>query len=392
MRKSIFTGLLWAAVLAIPLAALHVFGVDTSSVGGVSSVSAGAGLIVVGAVDLFSTRTLLSALEYMKKPTTFLLDLFFTVEEPVDSDTIDIDIVRNGEKMATFVSPIVEGKVVKNEGFTTHSIKAPYLKEKMLLTPKDLMVREPGTTIYGPRDGLEQRKQRNLAKKLRIMLDRFTRREEWMASKGLTTGKVTVVGEGVPSREIDFDMKATHLPVNLDTSRWSDTTNSDPIEDLKTWAQLIFEDSDRVPDKCVMGKTALNLFLNHPKVKEVLDNRRMVMGDVKPGLQENGAQKIADWFDPNLEIWTYSGKYIDPSDGVTKNALMPDKGALLGSSAARCERHYAKIQDLEAGDAVVRYFPKSWPVKDPSGQWIMVQSAPLPAPHEIDAFVYATVD
>jgi len=65
---------------------------------------------------------------------------------------------------------------------------------------------------------------------------------------------------------------------------------------------------------------------------------------------------------------------------------------LFGSKDARCERHFAAIQDLDAMvTAAVKYFPKSWKNPDPSGQEIMLQSAPLPAPHQIDGFVVADV-
>lgn len=395
--RNCFKGLFWLfLVVLIPFAALFVLGIGSSVQGEIPSapdlvsLTSGLGLAIgVGAIDMYSTRTLLSALEYMKKPTTFFLELFFTVVDPVDSDTIDIDIVRNGENMAAFVSPIIEGKVVANEGFTTHTIKAPYIKEKMLLTAEDLMVRDPGKTIYGPNDGQEKRIQKNLAKKLRIMLDRFTRREEWMAAQGLTTGRINIVGEGVPARQIDFDMRQTHLPVNLLNALWNNPL-SDPIANLKSYVELILDDSGRTATKVIMGSRAARDFLAHAGVRAVLDNRRIVMGEIAPGLVNNGAQKIADWFDPNVEIWTYSGKYIDPATG-NRMELMPPNAVLVGCTGTRAERHYAKIQDVETGNAVVQYFPKSWPVKDPSGIWIMLQTAPLPAVHEIDAFVCATV-
>jgi len=341
-------------------------------------------------MDMFSIRSLLAAVYYMKKPTTFLLELFFKVVEPVESDTIDVDIVRNGEQMAVFSSPLVEGRVVKKEGFVTSTFKPPYLKEKIALLPQDLLIRDPGQMIYTIGSNREARIMKTLGENLNTLMQRFTRREEWMAAQALTVGSMNIIGEGV-NRNIDFNMLNTHKVVLTLTDLWSDIVNSNPIKDIKDWVQLILDDSGLVADKVVMGKTALAAFLSHPLVLKALDNRRLNVGTIAPDLMNNGAQKIADWFDPNVEIWTYVGKYIDPADGV-KKPLLPDNAVLIGASAARCERHFAMIQDLDLGvNAAVQYFPKSWKTDDPSAQWVMLQSAPLPIPHQIDGFVIAKV-
>lgn len=341
-------------------------------------------------MDMFSLRSLLAAVSYMKQPTTFLLDLFFTVVEPVESDTIDVDIERDGDRMAAFVSPLVEGKVVSKDGFITTTFKPAYIKEKMLITPQDLLKRDPGQTIYAPNSNPEERVQKMLAKNLKTLMKRCIRREEWMAAQALTVGSMNVIGDGV-NRNVDFNMRNTHRIPLIDIDVWTDTTNSNPIQDLNDWVEVILDDSGLTADKVVMGKAALRSFLKHPIVKEALDNRRMVIGDVAPERKNNGAVKIADWFDPNVEIWLYEGKYKDPITDETKY-LIPENGVLVGASAARCERHYAVIQDLDVGQqAAVQFFPKSWREKDPSGQWVMLQSAPLPIPHQIDGFVFATV-
>lgn len=340
-------------------------------------------------IDLFNLRYLTALVHYMTKPTTFLLDTFFTVEEPVDSDVIDVDIERDGQRMASFVSPLVQGRVVKADGFTTLTHRPGYIKEKMAITPRDLSVREAGSSIYAPESSGESRMQRMINKKVKTLLDRITRREEWMAAQSLTTGKVTIAGEGIPSFEVDFSPKSTHLPVLASTAKWSETT-SDPIENLRTWQDLIRDDGQAVGNKVVMGRNAWKSFFAHQKVKDALDNRRIVVGEVRPDLEKDGAQKMATWLDPNCEIWVYSGKYTLP-DGSTPSYLVPENKVLFGATSARCSRHYARIQDLEAGMAVLRYFAKTFTEKDPSLMWIMMQSNTLPAPHQIDAFVCATV-
>ncbi len=338
----------------------------------------------------FEFIALLNAISYMNQPTTFLLELFFKLVPPHPTKTVMVDIERGGESMAVFVSPLHEGHVVKKNGYITDTFEPAYIKEKIPFTPDDLLVRQPGEVLFAPNQDQSDRLNLLVAKNLLILMKRIIRREEWMASQALTLGQMNVVGDGI-NRNINFNMLPTHLPVLAGNSIWTDLVNADPQANLSTWIDLILDDSGLNADKVVMGSAAIRSFLNHPKIKEVLNNRRMNIGDITPQLKNNGAQKIADWYDPNCEIWTYSGKYIDPATGNRMN-LLPPNAVLIGSSAARCERHFAVIQDLKAKvNAALQFFPKTWETEDPSALWLMLQSAPLPIPHQIDGFVCATV-
>ena len=77
-------------------------------------------------IDLFETRTLLRAMEQSQPPKTFLLDTFFPVIRQSETDTVDIDIIKGKRKLAPFVAPMHEGKVISNEGFHTDTFKPPY--------------------------------------------------------------------------------------------------------------------------------------------------------------------------------------------------------------------------------------------------------------------------
>lgn len=343
-------------------------------------------------INMFDYRTLLSVLTYMKDPTTFILDMFFTKNTPVETTTIDIDIEREGDRMAAFCSSLVEGETVENLGYSTNTVTPGYTKEKILISPKDLMKRDAGNIIYAPGASAEQRLQEKVAKALKILLRRVIRREEWMAITALLNGSYTMTGKGLKTT-VDFGMKASHKVTLAGNDLWTATTTSNPIDFMKhAIRDLIIEDSGLSGNhKVIMGTAAAESFLAHPAVQAALDKKNIFIGEIKPGSYKNGGYKIADWLDPNCEIWVYAGKYTDSSTGVRTN-LLPSNMVLFGSADARCERHFAAIEDLDVGvTAAVPYFAKSWSEKDPSGQVIMMQSAPLPAPHQIDGFVTATV-
>ena len=96
--------------------------------------------------------------------------------------------------------------------------------------------------------------------------------------------------------------------------------------------------------------------------------------------------------DCGLDLYVYDEWYIDPITGTEKPMVNPKKVILGGNRNARMVKHYGAIQDLDYGGTVsVRRFAKSWRTKDPSVQWLMVQSAPLPVPHQVDAILTAQV-
>jgi len=86
-------------------------------------------------INIYETRTMLRAIEQMKRPRTFLLNTFFTAIEQSTSKHVDIDIVRGKRRLAVFVNPLHEGRRVDRKGYTTSTIEPPYIKQKMPIKP-----------------------------------------------------------------------------------------------------------------------------------------------------------------------------------------------------------------------------------------------------------------
>ena len=71
--------------------------------------------------------------------------------------------------------------------------------------------------------------------------------------------------------------------------------------------------------------------------------------------------------------------------------MVPEDKALVIASGLRATIHYGVIQDIEAGNFATRVFAKTWTEEDPSARFLLVQSAPLPVVHHVDALLIATV-
>ena len=91
-------------------------------------------------------------------------------------------------------------------------------------------------------------------------------------------------------------------------------------------------------------------------------------------------------YESYFELEGYDEWYLD--DNGDEQPMMPVDKILLGSTRTRNARLYGAIQDLDAGaDFAVSRYPKSWTEKDPSMRFVMLQSAPLVALLQPDAFM-----
>lgn len=345
--------------------------------------------------DLFSTRTMLEAIEKMKRSRRFLTQTFFSAEpETFHTKHVDIDIVKGNRRMAPFVRPNRPGTVVERGGSVMRSYTPPYIKPKMPTKAGQLLhVRQPGEHIYSARTPL-QRAGDQLARDMEDLDDRISRREEWMVARALTSGVVQVIGDGV-NDIIDYQMSATHIIA--ESTPWTDS-GADPIADLRKYKRRASRDSGRTANACVMSAEAADAFLDSEEVQKKLNTRRVDLGMIRPDQLPDGVTYLGYLNDPGLDLYSYD-EWFTPDDeedgsGLQDEPMIPAGGLIVGPTTSRCSMLYGAIEDMEAIEGAmfdVDRYPKSWTEKDPGVRWLMMQSAPLPGFHEPDAFVYSKV-
>jgi len=382
MNSEIKALALWGLMLVFCLFGIGLVGLGAYSPAAAAS-AAGAPFMLFGVISMFETRTMLQALEQMFLPKTFLLDTFFKGIQTFNTEHVDIDIVKGKRRLAPFVSPTLQGRVVDRTGFTTRSFKPPYIKEKMPFSGADILKRQAGDTIYEAGASPSERAQQQLGKDLIELDGMITRREEWMAAQILFSGKVRCIGEGIDVT-VDF-LRDANLTVTLTDLFWADDDGV-PLTNLRAWKQLVGKLSGVVPDAAVLGESVIGPFLANAEVQKFLDKTKIALGQINPKDLPQGATYWG--YIEGLDIFTYDEWYLD--DAGDLQPMVPAKKVLLGSTRARCPKMYGAIRDLKAMAAVPR-FPKSWEEEDPSVRWIMMQSAPIPATLDTDAFLVAEV-
>ena len=343
-------------------------------------------------IDIFNTHVLSKVVEKLDRPSSFLLDVFFGQEQTEDAEEIHFDIDQSKPRLTPFVSPLVAGKVVDDEGFTTKSFKPAYVKDKRRFDTNRPFKRSIGEKIGGTLSP-QQRLDANLSRTLNKQLENLTRREEVMASEALRTEKITVSGDNYPTVVVDFQRDPSLTVALAGSSRWGEAA-SKPLDSLEDWVARIQEKSGAVGRTVIMDALAWRMFREDAKVEKLLDIRRLkdtanlTLGPIAFGQGNDLARSVGSIGD--LDFWVYNDRYVDDNDKTQK--LLPDYTVLIGSpnqlEGTRC---YGAIQDEKSGLRAQRFFCKSWLEEDPAVRWLLLQSAPLLVPYRPNASFCATV-
>jgi hypothetical protein len=343
-------------------------------------------------VDIFSTHVLTRVVENLNRPSSFLLDSFFGSEQTEESEEIHFDIDKSKPRLTPFVSPLVAGQVVDDEGYVTKSFKPAYAKDKRRFDPLRPLKRSIGEKIGGTLLP-QQRLEANLNRTMMKQLENLTRREEVMASEALRTGKITVEGDNYPTVVVDFGRDPELTVALAGSSRWGEATIN-PLDDLEDWVATVQEKSGAVARTVIMDTKAWRLFKSNEKIEKLLDIRRLRddaginLGPIAFGQGNELARYVGSIGD--LDFWIYNDRYVDEQDQTQK--LLPDYTVLLGSiSQLEGTRCYGSILDEKANYRAQRYFSKSWLEEDPAVRWLLLQSAPLLVPYRPNASFCATV-
>ena len=149
-------------------------------------------------------------------------------------------------------------------------------------------------------------------------------------------------------------------------------------------------DFDGAVDEVWMDAKAWKLFRNNPYVKALMDIRRGDNSTLR--LDPMKAKRIGVTFKGwigEFPIYVYTGKYIDPADGVTK-PYIPDNTVVLASSRVEGVRHFGAIMDVEVLRSV-ESFSNSWVERNPSRRMLSYESSPLLVPYRPNSSMKITV-
>jgi hypothetical protein len=334
---------------------------------------------------------MLRALELVMPLRTFLRDVFFSNVEQHESDTIDIDVVKGGRRLAPFVSSSAAGKAKEKKGYETHTFKIPYIKELITFTAHDLLTRDPGKTVYDMLGSANERAIAKMAKEMQESSNAIDRRIEWMCAQILQTGKVVCKGEGV-EQTVDFSLPSDHNITLSGGALWTAASTADPLKNLREWKRILSKKGKNLTD-FILSPEAYDNFLSANKISGasgLFNQNQINLGKIDPQQLGNGATYIGRITEIGVDLWMYEEYFSDDTANGTEKPLI-NAGNVIGiSRASNRILHYGAIKDLDCVASVPK-FPKAWREENPSAMLGALQSAPLPAAHDIEGIIVAKV-
>lgn len=347
----------------------------------------------------YDTNALVLVVPNLKRAESFLLDKFFPNIIVSDTEFVSIDIDIGKRRIAPFVSPLVEGRIVEQRRMQTNIFKPAYIKDKRAPDLRKPIRRMIGERIGGELSGPE-RELANIEHEMTDQIDILTRRLEWMAAQALLNGTVQITGEGFPPVLVDFGRDST-LSVSLSAGiQWTAANiasgAASPTTNIEGWQRQILKKSGATVTDIVFSTSAWEGFIADPLLKGAIYYPRLgESGNViDPGAHiERGAVHKGMWGQYNL--WIYNEWYVDSgTEGGTSNTeypMLPDGALIMSGPMLMGTRAFGQILDPAFNYVGLPFAPKTWVTEDPAQRYIMMQSSPIVIPARANACLGATV-
>ncbi|HBX6083907.1 major capsid protein [Klebsiella pneumoniae] len=341
-------------------------------------------------MGLFTTRQLLGYTEQKVKFRALFLELFFRRTINFHSQEVMLDKITGKTPIAAYVSPVVEGKVLRNRGGETRVLRPGYVKPKHEVNYQQAVERLPGEDPAQLNDPAYRR--------LRIITDNLKQEEqaivqveEMQAVSAVLYGKYTMEGEQFNTVEVDFGRSAANNITQEEDRKWSaqNVETFDPTHDI----DLYSDQASGVVNIAVMDGKVWKMLNGFKLFREKLDTRRGSSAQLETALKDLGDVVSFKGYYGDLAIVVAKTAYV--ADDGTETRYLPEGTLVLGNTEADGIRCYGAIEDAQAlseGIVTSVRYPKHWlTVGDPAREFTMTQSAPLMVLPDPDQFVVVTV-
>lgn len=264
--------------------------------------------------------SLTRAINEMKPPQRFLKGLIFGDDDPQTTPSVEISIEHRGREVAPFVKRGSEAYLVGGDSEQFYTVDTPMIRIKRPLHPSEyLFNRTPGTPIFINGRTQRQATRRKLARSIGKLETLIQNAEELLCGQALG-GTITynpsdggTATNRYHKRNLDaFTIDFTGFgfqEVTLSTpDRWDEGTAyaGDPYVDFLRAQRGISDAVGLNPTHCIMGRQASEAFIQIPAVKEQLDNRRMLFGnlDLTQRFTDQGAHFMGTF--GGIQVWEYN--------------------------------------------------------------------------------------
>lgn len=345
------------------------------------------------ALDIYSTRAQLKALELMPREYSFLADTFATQGEAVEDERAIYDYKKGVRRMAPFVVNGAGGVLMERDGFETREIGFCRIAPERIITSHDINKRGFGEDVLGAMTP-EQRERRMLAKDLIEMRAAIQRRIEWMVRQVLLTGKLEIFRYTREGRDKNTTKLADYQFTNVYTPSTAWNQAGAKIEyDMRKMFDLVYDGLGYV-EVMVMDPEAAEAMLSDETLARHLDVRNMDVGKINTRYRGQGVRFLG-WSGDGIEMYSFAGKFTD-DDGQVKPQLPP--GTVIAGSRNMLNLPFGPVTQVEgtgANAAHRTYIRREVPLRYGSEESDAIKnrltSCPTVVPFNVDAWAVANV-
>lgn len=296
------------------------------------------------------------------------------------AELIEWDVKYGGTRLAGFVGRDAPARIMKPKQIKKLYTKLAYTRVKQPVAESVLtLLRLPGVAANDPSNTRKSvaaaQKIAEIMADLKLSVDMMI---EYCIMTALSTGALAWNSDGVVLN-VNYGIRTSHKITA--TTLWSDTTNADPLSDVKNVKKVMIDDGVNPPDTMIMNTTTYHYLTENATIRELM---KYVAGDRL--IRDDEIDQIA-----RVKIVLYDNSY-EAEDGTNTKILADGKVVFLdtrgmaGEPIGRTVEGPAKSNNFEPG-----MFAKSWDEEDPDETWVLVGDYFIPAITHPDRIAILTV-
>ena len=341
--------------------------------------------------DYYTPKFLLGVIQETIPLRTFFKTRYFSNPVMFPTEEVSFEFQEKRRRLAPYVNPKLGSEAIERDEYGVKTYGTPYISPKRVITNDTLMNKLLGEPTYNSGLTPEDRAAKIAAQDILDLQDTIWRREEYMCARVKQDGKLTIKGTGI-NEVVDYGFE--NIAVLDASDRWTPT--SDIMGQLQNIAQEMRRDGVN-PDMLILGSAAANMLMQNEKYLKLLDNRRVEIGEIKPGELEKGVGYLGRMIVPGamFDLYTYEEWVPDTNDldanGEPKlKPIIDPETVIIQNSGERNSMLYGAITRIDKqGNHVTymrEYVPYSWFTEDPPQKFISISSRPLPMPHDLKSW------
>lgn len=196
--------------------------------------------------------------------TPYLGELLFPPKKQLG---LDLSWIKGSKGLPIALKPSAfdsETRLRDRVGFEELATEMPFFKEGMLIKEKDRQelnkVQATGNQAYI--DVIIG----NIFDDITGLIEGARVQAERMIMQLLSTGNIAIAANKL-NYEYDYKMIADNKETLLTTAKWSDTTNSNPVQDIERWMDVVEDISGARPTRAICTKKTYNYIKSNKNVK-----------------------------------------------------------------------------------------------------------------------------